>query len=161
MNIELKNIALIEEGDLELKGITLIADENDSGKSTIGKTFFTTLTTLNNFEKEFLTNLSQRIEVSYFSLKSISEESLDNNEIKTRTNNNGGILGGLSTGIPLVFSVVVKPTSSISLEQKTVNIKEMREDILKINGRHDACIVPRVLPVIEAVMALAILDEIL
>ena len=86
---------------------------------------------------------------------------LDNNEIKTRTNNNGGILGGLSTGMPLVFSVVVKPTSSISLEQKTVNIKEMKEDILKINGRHDACIVPRVLPVIEAVMALAILDEIL
>ena len=161
MNIELKNIALIEEGDLELKGITLIADENDSGKSTIGKTLFTTLTTLNNFEKEFLTNLSQRIEVSYFSLKSISEESLDNNEIKTRTNNNGGILGGLSTGMPLVFSVVVKPTSSISLEQKTVNIKEMKEDILKITGRHDACIVPRVLPVIEAVMALAILDEIL
>ena len=86
---------------------------------------------------------------------------LDNNEIKTKTNNNGGILGGLSTGMPLVFSVVVKPTSSISLEQKTVNIKEMKEDILKINGRHDACIVLRVLPVIEAVMALAILDEIL
>ena len=86
---------------------------------------------------------------------------LDNNEIKTRTNNNGGILGGLSTGMPLVFSVVVKPTSSISLEQKTVNIKEMKEDILKITGRHDACIVPRVLPVIEAIMALAILDEIL
>ena len=63
--------------------------------------------------------------------------------------------------MPLVFSVVVKPTSSISLEQKTVNIKEMKEDILKINGRHDACIVLRVLPVIEAVMALVILDEIL
>ena len=86
---------------------------------------------------------------------------LDNNEIKTKTNNNGGILGGLSTGMPLVFSVVVKPTSSISLEQKTVNIKEMKEDILKINGRHDACIVPRVLPVIEAIMALAIFDEII
>ena len=86
---------------------------------------------------------------------------LDNNQIKTKTNNNGGILGGLSTGMPLVFSVVVKPTSSISLEQKTINIKEMKEDILKINGRHDACIVPRVLPVIEAIMALAILDEIL
>ena len=86
---------------------------------------------------------------------------LDNNEIKSKTNNNGGILGGLSTGMPLVFSVVVKPTSSISLEQKTINIKEMKEDILKINGRHDACIVPRVLPVIEAVMALAILEEII
>jgi len=86
---------------------------------------------------------------------------LDNNEIKTKTNNNGGILGGLSTGMPLVFSVVVKPTSSISLEQKTINIKEMKEDSLKISGRHDACIIPRVLPVIEAVMALVILDEIL
>lgn len=82
-------------------------------------------------------------------------------KIKTKTNNNGGILGGLSTSMPLVFSVVIKPTASIALEQKTVNIKEMKEEVLKINGRHDACIVPRVLPVIEAVAALVILDEIL
>ena len=61
MDVELKNIALIEEGNLELKGITLIADENDSGKSTIGKTLFTTLTTLNNFEREFLSNFKHRI----------------------------------------------------------------------------------------------------
>ncbi|EHI78374.1 hypothetical protein HMPREF9093_01371 [Fusobacterium sp. oral taxon 370 str. F0437] len=86
---------------------------------------------------------------------------LDNNQIKTKTNNNGGILGGLSTGMPLVFSVAIKPTPSISIEQETVNIKEMKEDILKISGRHDACIVPRVMPVIEAITALAILDEIL
>ena len=86
---------------------------------------------------------------------------LDNNQIKTKTNNNGGILGGLSTGMPLVFSVVIKPTPSISIEQETVNIKEMKNDILKISGRHDACIVPRVMPVIEAITALAILDEII
>lgn len=85
----------------------------------------------------------------------------EKNIIKTHTNNNGGILGGLSTGMPLVFSVVIKPTASIGIEQKTVNIKDMKEDILKISGRHDACIVPRVLPVIEAVMALAILDELI
>lgn len=86
---------------------------------------------------------------------------LESKKIKTRTNNNGGILGGLSTSMPLVFSVVVKPTASIASEQRTVNIKEMKEEILKINGRHDACIVPRVLPVIEAITALAILDEII
>ena len=78
MDIELKNIALIEEGNLELKGITLIADENDSGKSTIGKTLFTTLTTLNSFEREFLTNLSQRIKTLHFTLKEVIEERLEN-----------------------------------------------------------------------------------
>ena len=80
MDIELKNIALIEEGNLELKGITLIADENDSGKSTIGKTLFTTLTTLNNFETNFLTNLKQRIERIYLALKEI----LDNDRTKSK-----------------------------------------------------------------------------
>lgn len=82
-------------------------------------------------------------------------------EIKTETNNNGGILGGLSTGMPLNFAVVVKPTSSISKIQKTVNIKTMKEDSIEIKGRHDSCIVPRVLPVVEAITALAILDEII
>lgn len=86
---------------------------------------------------------------------------LENENIKTVSNNNGGILGGLSTGMPLIFSVVIKPTPSIALEQKTINIKDMKEEILKINGRHDACIVPRVLPVIESIAALAILDEII
>ena len=82
MDIELKNIALIEEGILELKGITLIADENDSGKSTIGKTLFTTLTTLNNFEREFLTNLSQRVIRVSFLLKELLDDKLKN-EIKS------------------------------------------------------------------------------
>lgn len=78
MDIELKNIALIEEGNLELKGITLIADENNSGKSTIGKTLFTTLTTLNNFKREFLTNLSQRIKTLHFTLREVIDERLEN-----------------------------------------------------------------------------------
>lgn len=86
---------------------------------------------------------------------------IDKGVIKTKTNNNGGILGGLSTGMPLIFNIVIKPIPSIALEQKTVNIKEMREEILKIEGRHDASIVSRVLPVVESIAALAILDEIL
>lgn len=88
-------------------------------------------------------------------------ENNNKKEIKTRTNNNGGILGGLSNGMPLVFSVAIKPTPSISLEQESVNIKTQENEKLKISGRHDACIVPRVLPVIESVMALSILNEIL
>lgn len=86
---------------------------------------------------------------------------LDKDKIKTETNNNGGILGGLSTGMPIVFSLVVKPISSIALKQKTVNIKEMKEEFLEIEGRHDSTIVTRILPVVEGVAALAILDEIL
>ncbi len=86
---------------------------------------------------------------------------IENDEIKTKTNNNGGILGGLSNGMPIVFKVAIKPTPSISLEQESVNIKTRKNEKLKISGRHDACIVPRVLPAIESVMALALLDEIL
>lgn len=99
--------------------------------------------------------------VDKFGSEANDEYRLEGDKIKTRTNNNGGILGGLSTGMPLIFSVVIKPTASIALEQKTINIKTMKEEVLKINGRHDACIVPRVLPIIEAIMALVILDEIL
>ncbi len=96
-----------------------------------------------------------------FGSEANDEYYLDGSKIKTVSNNNGGLLGGLSTGMPLIFTVVVKPTASIALEQKTVNIKDMKEETLKIAGRHDVCIVPRVLPVIESVMALAVLDEML
>lgn len=96
-----------------------------------------------------------------FGSEANDEYCLDNEKIKTKTNNNGGILGGLSTGMPLIFSVVVKPTPSIAIEQNTVNIKNMKEEKLKISGRHDACIVPRVLPVIESIVALVIIDEML
>lgn len=96
-----------------------------------------------------------------FGSEANDEYYLEENKIKTKTNNNGGILGGLSTGMPLVFKVVVKPTPSIAKEQNTVNIKDMKEEVLKIDGRHDVCILPRVLPVIESVAAITILDEML
>lgn len=83
---------------------------------------------------------------------------IENNRIHTRTNHCGGILGGISNGMPLLFRTVFKPTPSIALPQRTVNIKTGCETTIRIEGRHDPCIVPRGLPVVEAVTAMAILD---
>lgn len=79
-------------------------------------------------------------------------------KIVTLTNNAGGILGGITSGMPLVFQVAIKPTPSISLPQQTVSLTDMEETTLEIKGRHDPCIVPRAVPVIEAAAAIAIFD---
>lgn len=86
---------------------------------------------------------------------------LDNNTVKTSTNHCGGILGGISNGMPLVFRVAFKPTASITLEQNTVNISAMENTKLCVEGRHDPCIVLRAIPVVEAAAAMVILDFIL
>lgn len=79
-------------------------------------------------------------------------------QIKTETNNHGGILGGLSSGMPLIFHVTIKPTPSIGTPQKTVNLETVKLTKLEIGGRHDPCIVPRAVPCIEAAAALAIIN---
>ncbi len=86
---------------------------------------------------------------------------MDNGEIKTKTNNHGGILGGITSGMPIVFRVAVKPTPSISQEQDSVNLEKKENAKLTIHGRHDPCIVPRAVPCIEAACAIAIYDAIL
>jgi chorismate synthase len=83
----------------------------------------------------------------------------ENGIVKTKTNNNGGINGGMANGMPIVFRVVVKPTPSISIEQDTVDLDKKQNAKIKIGGRHDACITPRAVPVIEAISAIAIYDS--
>ena len=91
----------------------------------------------------------------------VNDEFHMDNGIKTITNNAGGILGGISTGMPIVCTVAVKPTPSISKPQRTVNVKTMEDAVIEIKGRHDPSIVPRIVPVIEAMMALVLVDHML
>lgn len=79
-------------------------------------------------------------------------------KVATITNNNGGVLGGMTSGAPIVCSVAIKPTPSISQPQQSVNLDTMENETLEINGRHDPCIVPRAVPVIEAAVAIGLLD---
>lgn len=86
---------------------------------------------------------------------------LRNGQIETETNNNGGILGGITNGMPVLFNTVFKPTPSISIPQRTVDIENMAETQIEITGRHDPCIVFRAVPVVESAAALVVLDLLL
>ncbi len=93
--------------------------------------------------------------------KMLGSENNDNFAIKdgkiaTVTNNCGGILGGISNGMPIVFRTAFKPTPSISIPQNTVNLETLEENEITITGRHDPCVVPRAVPVVEAVCAITL-----
>jgi chorismate synthase len=85
----------------------------------------------------------------------------DFGHVKTRTNNHGGILGGISSGMPITLNVAIKPTPSIAKPQATVDYSNMSNEVLEIKGRHDPCIVPRAVPCVEAAVSLAILSHML
>ena len=89
------------------------------------------------------------------------EFTMTDGKVCTTSNRAGGILGGITNGMPVIFSVTVKPTPSISKPQQTVNLKTGEITTLEIKGRHDPCIVPRAVPVVEAAAAIAIYDLIL
>lgn len=81
-----------------------------------------------------------------------------NGKIVTLTDNAGGILGGISDGMPIVVRVAVKPPPSITKSQNTVDLQKMQNATLEIKGRHDACIVPRAVPIVESMMAVTLCD---
>ena len=86
---------------------------------------------------------------------------MENGQVRTARNHNGGILGGITSGMPLVFRVAIKPTPSISQPQQTVDFLEKQDASLTVEGRHDPCIVRRAVPCMEAAAALALLDLLL
>ena len=77
------------------------------------------------------------------------------------SNNNGGVLGGMTSGAAIILSAAFKPTPSISKPQKSVNLNTLENEVLEIKGRHDPCIVPRAVPAVEAAVAIGLLDIIL
>ncbi|MGW8289369.1 MAG: chorismate synthase, partial [Candidatus Bathyarchaeia archaeon] len=79
--------------------------------------------------------------------------------VVTLTNNAGGIIGGLSSGMPIVVTVAVKPTSSIEKEQRTVDLAKMEDAKITVKGRHDPCVVPKAVPVVEASVAITLADH--
>lgn len=86
---------------------------------------------------------------------------VDDDKLRTKSNNAGGILGGISNGMPIVCRIAVKPTSSIGLEQNTVDIHTMQPTKITVKGRHDPCLCPRIVPVAESMVALVLIDKIL
>ena len=82
-------------------------------------------------------------------------------KVVASTNNAGGVLGGFSSGMPIVVRVAVKPTSSIAKEQRTVNLQNMEDAKIKVGGRHDPCVVPKAVPVVEAAVAITLADHII
>ncbi len=82
-------------------------------------------------------------------------------QVSTETNRAGGILGGITVGTPICFRAAIKPTPSVSVPQQSVNLETMRPETLRIQGRHDPCIVPRAVPVMEAAAAIVLYDMLL
>jgi len=80
-------------------------------------------------------------------------------KVVTLSNNAGGVLGGLSNGMPVVVRVAFKPPSSIAKEQQTVNLRSMEETRVQVTGRHDPCVVPKAVPVVEAAVAVVLVDH--
>lgn len=96
-----------------------------------------------------------------FGSENNDEFALENGRIVTKTNAHGGILGGISSGMPIIFRAAFKPTPSISRPQKSVDFKAMTEEELVIKGRHDPCVVPRSVPCVEAALNIALLSALL
>lgn len=93
-----------------------------------------------------------------FGSENNDEFALRDGKVVTLTNNHGGILGGISSGMPIIFRAAFKPTPSISRTQNSVDFKDMTEQQLLIKGRHDPCVVPRAVPCVESALNIALVS---
>jgi len=93
--------------------------------------------------------------------ESNDQYAMKDGKVSALTNNMGGICGGMSDGMPVTFNVAFKPTPSISKCQRTVNLEKMTDDSIEIKGRHDPCIVPRAVAVVEAMTAITVMDQLI
>ena len=84
---------------------------------------------------------------------------VENGKVVTVSNNAGGILGGLSNGMPLLLRIAFKPASSIAKKQQSIDLQSMEETEMTVPGRHDPCVVPRAPPVVEAIVAIILTDH--
>ena len=85
----------------------------------------------------------------------------EDGKVVTLTNNHGGALGGLTSGMPVTFRAAFKPTPSIGIEQDTVDLERMCDSKVTVGGRHDPCIVPRAVAVVEAMACITVLDQLM
>ncbi|MCF0117666.1 MAG: chorismate synthase, partial [Bacilli bacterium] len=168
------------DGQIKNKMISLIDEARNNGDSIGGKITTIVYNLIPGVGEPFFDSLESTISHAMFSIPAVkgitfglgqsfaeSYGSKVNDEfilkdclIKTKTNFNGGINGGISNGMPIIFECIVKPTPSISLKQKTLTTK-CEEVEIAINGRHDACLVRRIIPVINGLTAFVIFDNLL
>ncbi|MCK5563282.1 chorismate synthase, partial [Candidatus Bathyarchaeota archaeon] len=85
--------------------------------------------------------------------------SMHDGKVETLTNKAGGIVGGISSGMPIVARIAVKPTPSIAKKQQTVNLARMEDAVIEVTGRHDPCVVPKAVPAAESAVAILLADH--
>ncbi len=86
---------------------------------------------------------------------------MQSGKVATTTDNMGGIVGGLSNGMPIIMRIAIKPTPSISKQQKTIDLSTMKDAIITVKGRHDPCVVPKAIPAVEAAVAITLADHLI
>ena len=179
--VQIGNVSMLADGTAEEDLYAQIAAAKERGDSVGGKIRCTATGVPAGFGGELFSGVESHVSSILFSIPGVKAVGfgdgegfasmpgsiandpflVENGRIITETNHCGGILGGITNGMPIVFDVTLKPTPSISLPQKSVDLTTMEEVTMQVGGRHDPCIVPRAVPVVEAAAAIALYDLIL